>query len=38
MINLAEQRHATADQARFITASEPDEVADYSLASGIFNV
>jgi len=38
MIKVAEQRHATADQARFITAAEPDEVADYGLASGIFNV
>ncbi|MFM5394384.1 trans-aconitate 2-methyltransferase [Aeromonas veronii] len=38
MIKVAEQRHATAEQARFITAAEPDEVADYGLASGIFNV
>ena len=38
MITVAEQRHAAADQARFITAAEPDEVADYGLASGIFNV
>lgn len=38
MINVAEQRHATAGQARFITAVEPDEMADYGLASGIFNV
>jgi SAM-dependent methyltransferase len=38
MIKVAEQRHAAADRARFITSSEPDEVADYSLASGIFNV
>lgn len=38
MIKVAEQRHAPADQARFITAAEPDEVADYGLASGIFNV
>lgn len=38
MIKVAEQRHATADQARFINAAEPDEVADYGLASGIFNV
>lgn len=38
MIKVAEQRNATADQARFITASEPNEVAGYGLASGIFNV
>lgn len=38
MIKVAEQRHATADQTRFITSAEPDEVADYGLASGIFNV
>lgn len=38
MIKVAEQRHATAAQGRFITAAEPDEVADYGLASGIFNV
>lgn len=38
MIKVAEQRHASADQTRFITAAEPDEVADYGLASGIFNV
>lgn len=37
MIKVAEQRHAT-ERARFITAAEPDEVADYGLASGIFNV
>ena len=38
MIEVAEQRYATADRARFINSAEPDEVADYSLASGIFNV
>jgi hypothetical protein len=38
MIKVAEQRHAAVDQARFITAAEPDEVAHYGLASGIFNV
>lgn len=38
MIKVAEQRHAAADQTRFIAAAEPDVVADYSLASGIFNV
>jgi SAM-dependent methyltransferase len=38
MINVATQRHATATQVRFLTAAEPDEAADYALASGIFNV
>ncbi len=38
MIKVAEQRHAGADRARFITSAEPDEVAEYGLASGIFNV
>lgn len=38
MIKVAEQRHETTDQARFITAAEPDAVADYGFASGIFNV
>lgn len=38
MIKAAEQRHAAAEQVRFITSAEPDQVADYSLASGIFNV
>lgn len=38
MIRVAEQRHAAAEQARFITAIEPDVVTDYGLARGIFNV
>lgn len=38
MIKVAEQRHATVDQARFISAAEPDKAADYGLASGIYNV
>jgi SAM-dependent methyltransferase len=38
MIKVAEQRHADAGHARFVTAAEPDVVADYGLASGIFNV
>ena len=38
MIKVAERRHAAADRARFITSAEPDEVADYGLASGILNV
>ena len=38
MIKAAEQRHAAANRARFIAAAVPDEVADYGVASGIFNV
>lgn len=38
MISSAEQRHAAATQARFITSAEPDQQADYGVASGIFNV
>jgi len=38
MIKAAEQRHAATDQARFTTSAEPDEVAEYGVASGIFNV
>ena len=38
MIKVAKQRHADANQARFLTATEPDEMANYGLASGIFNV
>ena len=38
MIVSAEQRYATASQARFLISSEPDQPADYGIASGIFNV
>jgi hypothetical protein len=38
MARSARSRHASVANARFITASEPDAVADYGLASGIFNV
>lgn len=38
MIRAAEQRHLDNPQARFILADKPDNVADYGLASGIFNV
>ncbi len=38
MIKVAKQLYAVTDQARFITSAEPDEVADYGVASGIFNV
>ena len=38
MIRSAEQRYQGIPQARFVLASEPDGVADYGVASGIFNV
>lgn len=38
MIRAAEQRYKDKSQARFVLSSEPDQVADYGVASGIFNV
>ena len=38
MIRAAASRNATYPNARFITASEPDVISDYGVASGIFNV
>ncbi|QAY87753.1 class I SAM-dependent methyltransferase [Pseudomonas arsenicoxydans] len=38
MVQAAEQRHQHHQNSRFITASEPDSIADYGVASGIFNV
>ncbi len=38
MIQAAEQRYKDKFQARFVLASEPDQIADYGVASGIFNV
>lgn len=38
MIAAAEQRFAGNDSARFVVAGEPELVADYGIASGIFNV
>lgn len=38
MIRSAQQRYQGADNARFVLSSEPDGVADYGIASGIFNV
>ena len=35
---LRKKKHAAADKARFSVSSKPDEIADYSVASGIFNV
>jgi cyclopropane fatty-acyl-phospholipid synthase-like methyltransferase len=38
MVRAAEQRYSGNQQARFVRAGEPDQVADYGVASGIFNV
>lgn len=38
MIMFGKQRHTTHDNAKFIISAEPESVADYGLASGIFNV
>jgi SAM-dependent methyltransferase len=38
MIRTASQKNADKPNARFIVAAEPDHVADYGVASGIFNV
>lgn len=38
MISAAQQRFSAHGKARFVCASEPDEVADFGVASGIFNV
>lgn len=38
MIRSAEQRHRGMPQARYVLSSKPDGVADYGVASGIFNV
>ena len=38
MIRSAERRNRGLSQARFVQSSEPDHVADYCVASGVFNV
>jgi SAM-dependent methyltransferase len=38
MIKAAEQRYKDQPQARFVLSSEPNQVADFGVASGIFNV
>lgn len=38
MVRAAESRYKATPVARFIAKAEPDVVADYSIASGIFNV
>lgn len=38
MVAAAQARHINAGNARFVSAPEPDAVADFGIASGIFNV
>lgn len=38
MIRVAMQRYQGKDNANFVVSSEPDQIADYGIASGIFNV
>lgn len=38
MILAAEQRQKGSPNARFVLSGAPDEIADYGIASGIFNV
>ncbi len=38
MIRAATERYRNRENVRFIVSSEPDQTADYGIASGIFNV
>lgn len=38
MIDAARRRHGEHPQTRYLASCEPDRVADYGLASGVFNV
>ena len=38
MIQAAEHRYQGKTKAHFVVSSEPDQVADFGIASGIFNV
>ena len=38
MVVAARARHAARPEARFTAATAPDAIADYGIASGIFNV
>lgn len=38
MIRAAEKRYQDSSQTRFVQSGEPDQVADYGVASGVFNV
>lgn len=38
MVNAAVSRYGNRENVNFIAANEPDDIADYGIASGIFNV
>jgi SAM-dependent methyltransferase len=38
LVQAAEQRFVNQSRSRFVKASTPDQIADYGVASGIFNV
>jgi SAM-dependent methyltransferase len=38
MIDAAQHSHQLSENSRFVVASQPDEIADFGIASGIFNV
>ena len=38
MIKAAEKRYSNDTQTRFLHSTEPDQIADYGVASGIFNL
>jgi SAM-dependent methyltransferase len=38
MISVAKQRSVEVSNARFVVSDEPDQLSDYGVASGIFNV
>lgn len=38
MVRAAKRRHVGIQRAKFLLSSKPDQVADYGVASGIFNV
>lgn len=38
LVQAAEQRFVNQSKSRFVKASTPDQIADYGVASGIFNV
>lgn len=38
MVGAANRRHSGEKRARFIVASQPDQISDYGIASGILNV
>lgn len=38
MVAAAKRRYETSDNARFVCSAVPDQIADFGIASGIFNV